>query len=364
MSRLRYSGVTGTIGSGNLTNSATSHTFTAPLTYSAGVTLPTLAGTDYFMLSILDTSGNLSEILKVTAYNQSSGAATIVRAQLGTTGVSHTSGDKVTLAAYPDDFSAVALDIGESVPATAGVGALVYRKSNWITSLTVDSPVALITLDESSGNFLDQSGNANHFTPGTGVTRSKTALLGDGGAAASGDGSHPIASLGSAGGISGTGTLECWAKLPSGSLQGNFIHVGATGNGWGISIGNGAGGAGRLLTATAGGINFLSSSYSFPAPIGSRSAIYHIAMTLSAHVYTWFVNGVVVGTNTISESSPGANLYIGGGPENLGSTIDVDHAAFYSTVLSDARIKQHAFQQPYTPLGWWDGSKLQPLGLA
>lgn len=104
MSRLRYAGVTGTIGSGNLTNSATSHTFTAPLTYGNGVTLPTLAGSDTFLLTILDTSGNLSEVISVTAYNQTTGAATIVRGQEGTSGVAHTSGDKVTMSAYASDF--------------------------------------------------------------------------------------------------------------------------------------------------------------------------------------------------------------------------------------------------------------------
>lgn len=104
MARLRYTDVIGTIGSGGLTNSATSHTFTAPLTYSNGATVPTLAGVDYFMLSVLTSAGAVREVIKVTAYNSGTGAATIVRAQEGTTGQAHTSGDKVTLSAYPSDF--------------------------------------------------------------------------------------------------------------------------------------------------------------------------------------------------------------------------------------------------------------------
>lgn len=104
MSRLRYAGLTGSIGSGNLTSSATSHTFTAPLTYANGVTVPTLTGSDYFLLTILGSSGALSEVVKVTAYNSGTGAATIVRGQEGTSGVTHNSGDAVTLAAYPSDL--------------------------------------------------------------------------------------------------------------------------------------------------------------------------------------------------------------------------------------------------------------------
>lgn len=107
MARLRYAGVVGTVGSSGLTTTATSHTFTAPLTYASGVTLPTLAGTDYFMLSILDTSGNLSEVVKVTAYNSGTGAATIARGQESTTGVTHSSGDKVTSAVYTTDLPPV-----------------------------------------------------------------------------------------------------------------------------------------------------------------------------------------------------------------------------------------------------------------
>lgn len=104
MARLRYAGVIGSVGSSGLTPSATSHTFTAPLTYANGVTVPTLSSPDYFMLSIYDNTGALTEVVKVTAYNSSSGAATLVRGQDGTSGVSHSSGDGVTTAVYPSDF--------------------------------------------------------------------------------------------------------------------------------------------------------------------------------------------------------------------------------------------------------------------
>lgn len=135
MARLRYTDVIGTIGSGNLTSSATSHTFTAPLTYGGNATaVPTLAGSDYFMLSILTTAGLVREVIKVTAYNSTTGAATIVRGQEGTTGTAATSGDKVTLDAYPSDMGGV------------GTGILAYVKY---------APASLVTYTASSGTEAD-----------------------------------------------------------------------------------------------------------------------------------------------------------------------------------------------------------------
>ena len=104
MSNLRYAGVVGTISSGGLTSGATSHTFTAALTYANGVTVPTLGVNDYFMLSILDSTGLLSEVVKVTAYDSSTKVATLVRGQEGTAGVAHSSGDKVTMGVYASDL--------------------------------------------------------------------------------------------------------------------------------------------------------------------------------------------------------------------------------------------------------------------
>lgn len=100
MTRLRYPELTGAIGTGGLTSSATSHTFAAPLTYSGGTTVPTLSGSDYFMVtiggSILDSPGTPTELVQVTAYNSSTGGATLVRGALGTTASAHAASNVVT----------------------------------------------------------------------------------------------------------------------------------------------------------------------------------------------------------------------------------------------------------------------------
>lgn len=139
MSRLRFVGLAGTVGPTGLTNAATTHTFTAPLTYANGVAVPTLTGSDYFLLSILDSTGKLSEVAQVTAYNSTTGAATLVRGQEGTTGVTHTSGDRVTLAAYPSDF-----------PLTTGTAAVLptlKATDSGVGTQMVTVPAGVVTTD-------------------------------------------------------------------------------------------------------------------------------------------------------------------------------------------------------------------------
>jgi hypothetical protein len=156
MARLRYTDVVGTIAAGNLTNSATSHTFTAPLTYGGGSTVvPTLAGTDYFMLSILTTAGAVAEVVKVTAYNSGTGAATLVRGQEGTTGTAATSGQKVTIAAYPSDFP--------------GAGVKAYRSAGYTLAHETVTAVPWDAEEWDTDGFHDNSTNSQRLTVPTGL---------------------------------------------------------------------------------------------------------------------------------------------------------------------------------------------------
>lgn len=92
--RLRYNGLRATLGA-SLTNSGTTITFAAALTHSGGTAVPTLAGGDYIPLSILDSAGVLSEVVYLTAYTSGATTGTITRGKESTTGVAHTSGDRV-----------------------------------------------------------------------------------------------------------------------------------------------------------------------------------------------------------------------------------------------------------------------------
>lgn len=105
MARLRYNGLSTTLGGSGLTNSATSVTFAAALTHSNGTNVPTITGSDYIPLAILDSTGKLSEVVWLTAYTAAATAGTIARGKEGTSGVSHSSGDKVVQSPLVDDVS-------------------------------------------------------------------------------------------------------------------------------------------------------------------------------------------------------------------------------------------------------------------
>lgn len=103
MARLRYNGLKATLGAA-LTSTGTAVTFAAALTHAGGTAVPTLAGGDLIPLSILDSNGNLVEIVHLTAYTAGATTGTIVRGREGTTGVAHASGASVRHAATTADF--------------------------------------------------------------------------------------------------------------------------------------------------------------------------------------------------------------------------------------------------------------------
>lgn len=94
MARLRYNGLTATLGA-PLTSSGTAVTFAAALTHSGGTAVPTIGSGDYIPLTILATAGGVSEIVWLTAYTAGATTGTITRGQEGTAGVAHASGDEV-----------------------------------------------------------------------------------------------------------------------------------------------------------------------------------------------------------------------------------------------------------------------------
>lgn len=105
--RLRYNGLQTTLG-GSLTNSATSVTFAAALTHSNGTAVPTLAGGDYIPLALCDaTTGDLKEIVYLTAYTAAATTGTISRGKEGTTGVAHSTGEVVMCTPLVSDITLI-----------------------------------------------------------------------------------------------------------------------------------------------------------------------------------------------------------------------------------------------------------------
>jgi hypothetical protein len=137
MARLRYNGLTTTLGAA-LTNSATSVTFGAALTYANGTAVPTITGSDYIPLAILDSSGHLSEVVWLTAYTSAATTGTIARGKEGTSGVAHSSGDKVVHGPFADDATGGALACTAYTPATN------YTTSS-TTAVQVDSTNLIVS---------------------------------------------------------------------------------------------------------------------------------------------------------------------------------------------------------------------------
>lgn len=106
MARLRYNGLSAVLGGSGLTNVATAVTFAAALTHSGGTNVPTITGSDYIPLSILDSDGKLVEVVYLTAYTAAGTTGTITRAREGTTGVAHSAGVKISHAPTNRDLPA------------------------------------------------------------------------------------------------------------------------------------------------------------------------------------------------------------------------------------------------------------------
>lgn len=150
MARLRYNGLRAELAGSGLTNSATSVTFAAGLTHSNGTNVPTLGSGDYIPLAILDTSGHLSEVVWLTAYTAAATTGTIARGQEGTSGVSHSSGDKVVQAALADDvvstgvIASVEYASGSAYTTTSSTAALIDTTNLVITFIAPSSGAVMV----------------------------------------------------------------------------------------------------------------------------------------------------------------------------------------------------------------------------
>lgn len=107
MARLRYNGLTATLGL-ELTSSAADIEFDGPLTHSGGIDVPTIVGGDEIPMTIRDAAGRVAEIVSLTAYTAGATTGTITRAQESTTAKDHASGMRVTHGLTVADMDATA----------------------------------------------------------------------------------------------------------------------------------------------------------------------------------------------------------------------------------------------------------------
>jgi hypothetical protein len=130
MARLRYNGLSNSLGA-SLSDSATSVTFASKLTHAGG-DVPTITGSDYIPVSILDADGKCEEIVWLTAYTAEATSGTVSRGKEGTAAVAHDSGRVIVNAPTVNDLSPEPADIA---------GLVAWYDAAAITGLSTGDPV-------------------------------------------------------------------------------------------------------------------------------------------------------------------------------------------------------------------------------
>lgn len=128
MTRMRYNGLSTAAApvslGASLTNSGTTITFNAALTYLDGTAVPTLTGTQYIPLAILNPGRNAArEVVWLTAYTSGATTGTIGRGKESTVGVAHDSGDLVVHGPTVDDVGFIGVKAYRSGATTFANGS-------------------------------------------------------------------------------------------------------------------------------------------------------------------------------------------------------------------------------------------------
>ena len=116
MARLRYNGIYGKLAA-PLSDISTGISLESPLVYNGGVSVPSLSGTDYFPMSLIDEEGQLLEIVHVTGHTTETTNLTVLRGQEGTTAAVRPLGTILAHAPTTADFSVAQLnDVAQIAP--------------------------------------------------------------------------------------------------------------------------------------------------------------------------------------------------------------------------------------------------------
>lgn len=82
------------------------------ITVNSGTLWPTITGSDYFYATIVDAAtGNVIEVVKVTAHAAASSTLTVTRGQQGTAGTAFINGDKIELRATKANFEELQITV-------------------------------------------------------------------------------------------------------------------------------------------------------------------------------------------------------------------------------------------------------------
>lgn len=220
----------------------------------------------------------------------------------------------------------------------SGAGGASYR-----AVVLADSPVGYWRLGESAGTTATDIGSGAHN--GTYVN---TPTLGVAGALSDADTAVTFASASSQrvsiaanpSVATDNYALECWVKLPNLTTQfGLFAHNGGINDGWGVGIGDGAGGAGLKLTGVLAGVSFLDSGYTF-----ADTNYHHVVMTRESGTTKFYVDGVQTANTSVTAPSTPAGAVMNIAAQNTPTRFfngTLDEVAIYNAALTSTNVSTH-----------------------
>lgn len=206
-------------------------------------------------------------------------------------------------------------------------------RTSYASEVLSDNPLVYWRLNDSSGDFVDSSGNGHDATTGGSPGYQQAGAL-------YGDSNKAIYFNGGAGGLVASDT---WNQITVGTIE-SFVKT------------TGSGGSYRTIVQKTNAYGlFLKDdiliAYSWGSPSGDKSTGLNLATDLYYHVaYTFqdgvsngsqiYVNGHPVLTFTMSIAGNALALQVATGPGQL-IIATLDEVALYGTVLSPARIAAH-----------------------
>jgi len=142
--------------SATLASSINSSATSIILSGGQGALFPSLAGSDYFYATLVDSSNNI-EIVKVTA--RSTDTLTVVRGQDGTSGRAYSSGDRIELRVVAASLQELVYQSGAATTSTPGLVQLTNSVSSTSTT-TAATPASVKSAYDLANAAMPKTGGA------------------------------------------------------------------------------------------------------------------------------------------------------------------------------------------------------------
>lgn len=230
---------------------------------------------------------------------------------------------------------------------------IVRLKRDFEPELNVSiKPYAFYKLNETSGDFLDYSGNNRHLTPSSTALRNMDSIDPTSNPSTAVDSTTPDAGkyIGNRTGSSTMGnilTIAMWIHIPSSATKtyGEFFKIGGASQGFSIGLNNGGNNAayeaqhGRFLLVGQNGVSFRPSGHQF----SNDAQNIHLTIKWDTSQYLIYINGEyikTIGASTLT--APTDTFIVGKGEAGMGFDLRMSRVAIYNGALTTGDIRHIA----------------------